>query len=280
MIEKICVCGAGTMGSGIAQIAAHKGFQVKLFDVNTNVLESAEGTIDKNLNYLVNKNRISETDKKSIANRIEFITQIEDCRADLIIEAIVERMDVKINLWQQLSAFNSDETIFATNTSSLSVSALQKEIKNPERFAGLHFFNPAYLMKLVEIVKGEKTNEATIEVLQNVCLQLDKTSVVCQDAPGFIVNRVARPYYLESLKIIENGWASFEELDQLLVATGFKMGPFTLMDLIGIDINHAVSTSLYEAMDQPIRLKPSNIQAQKVAEGNLGKKTGKGFYQY
>lgn len=280
MIEKICVCGAGTMGSGIAQIAAQKGFQVKLFDVNTNVLESAKSTIDKNLNYLVNKNRISETDKESIANRIEFITQIEDCRADLIIEAIVERMDVKINLWHQLSEINSGETIFATNTSSLSVSTLQKEIKNPERFAGLHFFNPAYLMKLVEIVKGEKTNEATIETLQNVCLRLDKTSVVCQDAPGFIVNRVARPYYLESLKIIENGWASFEKLDQLLVATGFKMGPFTLMDLIGIDINHAVSTSLYEAMDQPIRLKPSNIQAQKVAEGNLGKKTGKGFYQY
>lgn len=280
MIEKICVCGAGTMGSGIAQMAAQKGFQVKLFDVNTNVLESAKSTIDKNLNYLVNKNRISETDKKSIANRIEFITQIEDCRVDLIIEAIVERMDVKINLWHQLSEINSDETIFATNTSSLSVSVLQKEIKKPERFAGLHFFNPAYLMKLVEIVKGEETNEATIEALQNVCLRLDKTPVVCQDAPGFIVNRVARPYYLESLKIIENGWASFEELDQLLVATGFKMGPFTLMDLIGIDINHAVSTSLYEAMDQPIRLKPSNIQAQKVAEGNLGKKTGKGFYQY
>lgn len=280
MIDKICVCGAGTMGSGIAQIAAQQGFQVVLFDVNKEALHKATEGINKNLNYLVQKNKISKAEKENISRRILFTNNIEECNCQLIIEAIIERMDAKVELWKQLEEVNDAQSIFATNTSSLSVSELQQHISHPERVAGLHFFNPAYLMKLVEIVKGTSTSDTTIQKLKEVCQQLGKVSVVCKDAPGFIVNRVARPYYLESLKIVENGWATCETLDELMVSAGFKMGPFQLMDLIGIDINYAVSTSLYEAMDKPLRLKPSELQAQKIQEGNLGKKTGKGFYQH
>lgn len=280
MIATICVCGAGTMGSGIAQVASQSGFSTKLFDLNETVLENAKISIEKNLQFLVNKNKITSDKKEEVFNRIQFVAKSKDCIGDLIIEAIIEKLEAKISLLNELSNYNDKGVIFATNTSSLSVSAIQEKVNFPQRVVGMHFFNPAYIMKLVEIVKGTETDESVVNTMFDVCAKMGKQPVICKDSPGFIVNRIARPYYLESLKIVEDEIASFEEVDQILEASGFKMGPFRLMDLIGIDINHAVSKSMYEAFDHAPRFKPSTLQEKKVNDGNLGKKTGKGFYNY
>ncbi len=280
MTITICVCGAGTMGSGIAQVIAQGGFNAILFDVNETALENAKNTIQKNLTYLVNKQKISSEESSEIFNRVRFITEIKDCFGQIIIEAIIEKEEAKVALFNELAQYNNEETIFATNTSSLSVSALQQKIIFPERVAGMHFFNPAYIMKLVEVVKGEQTNEEIANTIYNICKDLGKVPVMCKDSPGFITNRVARHYYLESLKIVEDGIASFEEVDKILEATGFKMGPFKLMDLIGMDVNLAVSQSMYDAFNKTERFKPSALQEEKVRKKNLGKKTGKGFYDY
>ncbi len=280
MTLTICVCGAGTMGSGIAQVIAQGGFNAILFDVNESALYNAKKTIQKNLAYLVNKQKISSKESSEIFNRIRFITDIKDCFGQIIIEAIIEKEEAKVALFNELAQYNNEETIFATNTSSLSVSSLQQKIIFPERVVGMHFFNPAYIMKLVEVVKGEQTNEEITNTIYTICKDLGKVPVMCKDAPGFIVNRVARHYYLESLKIVEEGIASFDEVDKILEATGFKMGPFKLMDLIGMDVNFAVSQSMYAAFNKTERFKPSALQQEKVKNGNLGKKTGKGFYDY
>jgi 3-hydroxybutyryl-CoA dehydrogenase len=279
-VNNICVAGAGTMGSGIALCAAQNGFEVILFDLNSQVMEKAIGGIKKNLTILLEKNKITAEEKELIFNRIKFTSDIHDCKASLIIEAIIEKMAVKTELFNQLASINSAETIFASNTSSLSIDELQRNVPNPERVAGMHFFNPAQIMKLVEVVKAVKTSEQTISVLVELCKQLQKTPVVCKDAPGFIVNRVARHYYLEAMRLVEKGIADIESVDALMEASGFKMGPFKLMDLIGNDINLAVSQSLYEAFKQEPRFQPSELQIEKVRKGDLGKKTGKGFYDY
>lgn len=276
----ICVCGAGTMGSGIAQAAAQSGIPALLFDLNAEVLQKAENNIRKNLDALVQKQKISEEQKTTILNHLRFTHSINDCVADVIIEAIIEQPEAKVDLFRQLSAINSSQTIFASNTSSLSISQLQQEIASPERVAGLHFFNPATVMKLVEVVKGEQSSDAVIEQLVLLTKQMNKVPVVCKDAPGFIVNRVARPYYIEALRLVEEGIADFSTIDQLMEACGFKMGPFRLMDLIGNDINYAVSCSVYEQLGRPERLQPSFIQKEKVQHGKLGRKTGEGYYTY
>ena len=280
MILTICICGAGTMGSGIAQVAAQSGFATTLFDVDGAVLENAKKTIQKNLQYLVNKNKLSEEEKGEIFSRIKFTNQIKDCTAFVIIDAIVEIEKAKISLFTELANYNNEEVIFATNTSSLSVSKMQEEIPFPQRVIGMHFFNPPYIMKLVEVVKGEQTNDEVVKAIFDICKKMGKTPVLCEDSPGFIVNRVARHYYLESLKIVEEGIASFKEADEILEATGFKMGPFKLMDLIGMDINLAVSESLYSSFNKAPRFVPSTLQKEKVKQNLLGKKTGKGFYNY
>lgn len=268
------------MGSGITQVIAQSGFNAILFDINESVLEKAKKTIQKNLAYLVDKEKISVRESTGIFNSIQFITDIKNCFGQIIIEAIVEKEEAKISLFNELAQYNNEETIFATNTSSLSVSAIQKKIIFPQRVVGMHFFNPAYIMKLVEVVKGDETDNEVANTIYDICKDLDKTPVMCKDSPGFIVNRVARHYYLESLKLVEEGVASIEDVDTILEASGFKMGPFKLMDLIGIDINLAVSKSMYDAYDKTIRFLPSSLQEEKVKAGELGKKTGKGFYDY
>jgi len=280
MINTICIVGAGTMGSGIAQVAAQSGFSALLFDINEAVLEKGKASIEKNLQWLVDKQKISAEEREKIFQRINFITDINDCIADVIIEAIVEKTEAKVALFNQLAEINHSDTIFASNTSSLSVSTIQAKIVNPSRVVGMHFFNPAPLMKLVEVVKGNQTKDDVAQTIYELCGQMNKTAVMCSDAPGFIVNRVARHYYLEAMKIVEQGIASIENVDEVMEASGFKMGPFKLMDLIGMDINLAVSQSLYEAFDGTERFKPSSIQIDKVSKGELGKKTGKGFYEY
>lgn len=280
MIKDVCIVGAGTMGSGIALAAALKNYKVILCDINENVLASARENIDKNLQFLLDKQKISTAQKSSIVQSIGFTSRIHDCKATIVIEAIVEKLEVKENLFKQLAVLNPAQTILASNTSSLSITQIQQNIPLPQRVAGLHFFNPAHIMKLVEVIKGEQTNDATTATLQQFCRQIDKVPVLCKDAPGFIVNRIARHYYLEAMHLVENNLATLENVDAAMEAAGFKMGPFKLMDLIGMDVNLAVSTSLYEAFDKAHRFKPSALQVEKVNKGELGRKTGKGFYNY
>lgn len=279
-IQSICVCGAGTMGSGIAQAAAQSGIYTILFDLNAEVIEKAQSAIAKNLTMLVEKQKLTEEQKQSILGHLLFTTDLHQCLADVIIEAIVERVDAKVALFNQLAEINHGEVIFASNTSSLSITQLQQQIMQPQRVAGLHFFNPATIMKLVEVVKGAQTNDEVVKQLVSLVQQMNKVPVVCKDAPGFIVNRVARPYYIEALRLVEEGVADYSTIDSLMEASGFKMGPFKLMDLIGNDVNYAVSCSVYDQLGKPERLKPSFIQKEKVESGKLGKKTGEGYYIY
>jgi len=268
------------MGSGIAQTAAQNGFYTLLFDINKDVLEKARISIQKSLQFLVDKEKITAAEKESIFQRVQFITDTNDCLADIIIEAIVEKTEAKVAIFNQLAELNHAEVILATNTSSLSVSGIQAGVRHPQRVVGMHFFNPATVMKLVEVIQGDQTSDEVVQTVTALCEQMKKTPVLCKDAPGFIVNRVARHYYLEAMKLVETGVAGIESVDEIMEASGFKMGPFKLMDLIGNDVNLSVSQSLYDACDQTVRFKPSPIQIDKVAKGELGKKTKKGFYDY
>jgi 3-hydroxybutyryl-CoA dehydrogenase len=279
-IKTICVCGAGTMGSGIAQVCAASGYFTILFDPDAKAIQKAINNIEQDLQKLVSKQKISEGEKHQTLAKLRFSSDINDCIGDLVIEAIIENAGAKISLFQQLSVINNKQTIFVTNTSSLSVTEIALQLENSNKFAGLHFFNPAPLMKLVEVIKAIHTNEDTIQILLSFINSLNKTPVVCKDSPGFIVNRVARPYYIESLRLMEEGKVSLGTIDKVLESHGFKMGPFKLMDLIGNDINYAVSCSVYDQLNKPNRLKPSAIQKEKVDKGELGKKTGRGYYQY
>jgi 3-hydroxybutyryl-CoA dehydrogenase len=279
-INSICVCGAGTMGSGIAQAAAQAGFYTLLYELNSTVLEKAKTGIEKNLQLLVEKGKMNAGDKEKVLQRIQFTNDLHTCLADVFIEAIIEKPAVKIALFNQLAELNHSECIFASNTSSLSISAIAEKVQHPERVIGMHFFNPATIMKLVEVVNTPFTAKEVTATIIELAKQMGKTPVVCKDAPGFIVNRVARPYYIESLRLAEEGLTNFSQIDNVLEASGFKMGPFKLMDLIGNDINYAVSSSVYEQLNKPERLKPSYIQQEKVEKGELGKKSGKGYYNY
>jgi len=280
MINNICICGAGTMGSGIAQLAANSGLVTTLYEVNREVLTKAKKTIDANLQTLVEKGKMTSHEKEKIYQRIKFTNEVIDCTSNLIIEAIVENAEAKIQLLTQLAGVNNNEAIFATNTSSLSVTTIADKIPQRERFLGMHFFNPAPIMKLVEIVNTDYTTGPVIKAVIDLAQQMGKVPVVCKDSPGFIVNRIARPFYIESLRLLEEGQISLETIDSLLEASGFKLGPFKLMDLIGNDINYSVSCSVYEQLSKPDRLRPSSIQKEKVQKGELGKKTGKGYYKY
>ncbi len=268
------------MGSGIAQAASQHNFHVILYDVSTDMLGKAKAAMQNNLQTLVQKNKMTAEDSSAILSRIQFVSDINYCLADMVIEAIVEKPEAKVGLFNQMAEVNHSDTIFATNTSSLSVTEIAKKVRRPQRVAGMHFFNPATIMKLVEVVATPLTDEQTIDAIVQTARQMDKTPVLCQDAPGFIVNHVARPYYLEALKLVEQGVTDFHTIDTLLEASGFKMGPFRLMDLIGNDINYAVSCQVYEALGKPGRLQPSPIQKEKVETGQLGRKTGKGYYAY
>ncbi len=268
------------MGSSIAQIAVQNDFHVIQFDVNESMLLKSKQAIESSLQKLIEKGKITAQRKEEILQCIIFTSSINNCIADVIIEAVVENKEIKQQLFDSLSVINSNETIFATNTSSISIAELSENKNYASRFAGLHFFNPAQIMKLVEIIRTEKTSGNVIEILVDLAKQLGKTPVVCNDAPGFIVNRVARHYYLEAMQLFEENIAGIETIDEVMEATGFKMGPFKLMDMIGMDINYSVSNIVWEALKKPGRLKPSRIQKNKVDAKELGRKTGKGFYEY
>ncbi|NLR64896.1 3-hydroxybutyryl-CoA dehydrogenase [Chitinophaga varians] len=280
MIHSIAVCGAGTMGAGIAQVAASSGYKTVLFDIRPEGLERAQAQITKSLSTAVEKGRLKAEEKDAALERLTFTSDIHRCVADVIIEAIIEDMAAKTALFNQLAPINREDTIFASNTSSLSVSALAATLPHPQRVAGMHFFNPAHLMKLVEVVSGEQTSPETTSRVYELAKSMGKVPVNAKDAPGFIVNRVARHYYLEAMLLAEQQVADFSTIDQLLENAGFRMGPFALMDLIGNDINLAVTRSLYDAFQQAPRFKPNALQEQRVQDGRLGRKTGLGFYRY
>jgi 3-hydroxybutyryl-CoA dehydrogenase len=273
-IKTVCICGAGTMGSGIAQVCATAGYQTILYDVDEIAVKKAKANIENGLQKLLHKQKISLPEYEQVLQRLEFTSDINDCIASLIIEA-------KISLFDQLEYQNNDhEIVFASNTSSLSLTKIASALKDPEKLIGLHFFNPAPLMKLVEVVTTDYTKQETVQHVLSFVKSLNKIAVICKDSPGFIVNRVARPYYIESLRLLEEGKANIETVDKLLEARGFKMGAFKLMDVIGNDINYAVSCSVYSQLNNPERLMPSTIQKEKVEKNELGKKTGLGYYQY
>ena len=254
------------MGSGIAQVFAEHGFATVVFDPDPSVLEKA-------------KNRIIRFAPDAI-NNITFTSSPHDCIADFVIEAIIENEIIKAELFHHLESINGADTIYATNTSSLAVSKLAEKMKRPENFAGMHFFNPAPLMKLVEVVTTTQTSEATRSFIATLAEGVGKITVTVKDSPGFVVNRVARPYYLEALYLVEQEKVDHQLIDDLMEAAGFRMGPFRLMDLIGNDINYSVSSIVYEALGRPGRLKPSKLQQSMVKEGALGRKSGKGYYEY
>lgn len=268
------------MGSGIAQVAASAGFNTILYELNDSALQNAKGKIQKDVQKLVEKQKITQQKADNLLHQLHFTNTLSDCVADVVIEAIIEKLEAKLSLFNQLSEVNGNETIFASNTSSLSITKLAQNVIHPERVIGMHFFNPAPLMKLVEVVTTNYTNERITKIIIDLTRQMGKEPVVCKDSPGFIVNRVARPFYIESFRIAEERTVEIETIDRLLESKGFKLGPFKLMDLIGNDINYAVSCSVYEQLNNPERLKPSYMQKEKVEKNELGKKSGKGYYDY
>jgi len=277
---KVGIVGAGTMGAGIAQVCAMAGHNVLLFDVNEGALSKATTSIEKNLDKGITIGKITEEVKTKTINLIQNTNQLKELQVDLIIEAIVERLDIKTKLFQDLAEINGPKTILATNTSSIPITQISAAIPHPERVVGIHFFNPAHIMKLVEVVSGAHTSQEVAEFAYDFVKDIKKTPIMAKDSPGFIVNRVARHYYVEGLKVLEENVASHEDIDLLLQSSGFKMGPFRLMDLIGVETNFSVTESMYNLFYQDSKFRPSRIQKQKVDAGHHGRKSGKGFYTY
>ncbi|MBZ0178073.1 MAG: FAD-dependent oxidoreductase [Melioribacteraceae bacterium] len=278
---KIAVVGAGTMGTGIAQVAASAGHEVTLVDTNKEALEGAEENLKKILTRLSEKGKIKIEDAHLIFERIDFKNDLNTNDYSIVIEAIVENLVIKKKLFSNLEAKLNNETIFATNTSSLSVTAIASACEKPERVIGTHFFNPAPLLPLVEIVPGLTTSKEIIQKTKSLIDAWGKTTVIAKDTPGFIVNRVARPFYGEALRIYEEGIADVATIDWAMKELGgFKMGPFELMDLIGNDVNYEVTKTVFEQFYYDPRFKPSLAQKQLVDAKHFGRKSGKGFYDY
>jgi len=280
-MKKIGVLGAGAMGAGIAQVAAQACHPVILVDLQEEAIAKGLQGIELSLSKAVEKGKMSEDDKKQITHRIQTSTRIEsfsDC--DLIIEAIIEKLEIKQSVFKQLDQLVHANCILASNTSSLSITSIASVCNHPERVFGIHFFNPAPLMPLVEIIPATQSNGALAEEFKRLMLDWKKVPVIAKDWPGFIVNRVARPYYSEALRIFDEGIASQPEIDHAMKALGFKMGPFELMDLIGHDVNYAVTESVFTAFYFDPRFKPSLTQKKLVEAGWFGRKSGRGFYEY
>ncbi len=278
----IGVVGAGTMGAGIAQVAAQNGHQVIIMDSSISTLEKAKSQHEKQVNRLVEKGVIEPGNRDQILDAISYTDAIEDMGScELVIEAIIEKLEIKHEVFRKLEEVVSNACILASNTSSLSIASIGSVLVNPERIIGIHFFNPAPLMPLVEVIPAVQTNSTTTETARDLIESWKKVVVVCKDTPGFIVNRVARPFYGEALRIYEEGIADFATIDWSLTHFGgFRMGPFTLMDYIGNDVNYTVTETVFEAFYYDPRFRPSFTQKRHKEAGFFGRKSGRGFYQY
>lgn len=282
MKQTIGVLGAGTMGAGIAQVASQSGHSVVLVDLNAYQLERAKSNLAKTLSKLIEKGKITEAQKNDFESGIKYSSEITDfASCGLIIEAIVEDLAIKHKVFESLEKVVSENCILASNTSSLSIASIGSVLKNAKRVVGIHFFNPAPLMPLVEVIPAVQTSSETLNASVELIKSWGKTVVVCKDTPGFIVNRVARPFYGEALRIYEEGIADFATIDWAMTHFGgFKMGPFTLMDYIGNDVNYAVTESVFQAFYYDPRFKPSFTQKRHKEAGFYGRKSGRGYYDY
>ncbi|MBI5347819.1 MAG: 3-hydroxybutyryl-CoA dehydrogenase [Chloroflexi bacterium] len=281
-IKHIGIIGSGTMGGGIAQVAAQSGFDVILYDVESAMLARAISNLTLTFNKLVEKGKLKQEEAEATLARITTATSLNDLAGcDFIIEAAPEKLDLKQSLFSNLESLISDQAILATNTSTLSVTQIASGCKRPQNVVGMHFFNPAPLLPLVEVIATAVTADAVVTATLDLAKHMGKTAVQVKDVPGFIVNRVARPFYLEALRLLEEGVADHATLDKLIRdGGGFRMGPFELMDLIGLDINYAASLSVYESYFYEPRYRPSLAQQRMVESGRLGRKTGRGWYDY
>jgi 3-hydroxybutyryl-CoA dehydrogenase len=279
-VKSILVIGAGTMGRGISKLFILKGYAVALYDSAAGAAEGAKAKIRDEFYRRAEKAQMLKIDADQMLGNLAIVTDLKGLQPHVAIEAIIEDFAAKVSVLKQLQSALPRTTILASNTSSLSISSLAGTLENPGRFLGLHFFNPAPTMPLVEIIPGARTEPDIIEAVKSEVSALGKTGIVARDSPGFVVNRVARPFYLESLRLAEEGASAFESTDRLCRSAGFKMGPFELMDMIGIDINYSVSQSIFNSFHQEPRFRPSVLQKQKVEAGELGRKSGKGFYRH
>ena len=276
------IIGGGTMGSGIAQVAATAGCKVKLFDTSQEALDKAKAGLEKILLRLIEKGRMASEEKNRIQANIRYVDSLKELAdSDLTIEAIIENIDIKKKVFSELESYVSYTCIIASNTSSLSIASIAASLKKPERCVGIHFFNPAPLMKLVEVIPAIQTSSETLEKAIDTIASWKKTVAVAKDTPGFIVNRVARPFYGEALRIYEEGIADFATIDySLKTIGGFRMGPFELMDFIGNDVNYTVTETVFTAFYFDSRYKPAFTQKRFAEAGYLGRKSGKGYYDY
>ena len=281
-MTKVSVIGAGTMGIGIAQIAATKGHEVCLYDSFDGAIESAENKLTKILNRLVEKEKISDKKKDTILAKINFTRNIKEVNGSgLVIEAIIENLEIKQKLFNEIESIVDEDCIISSNTSSLSIASIASACKKAERVIGIHFFNPAPLMPLVEIIPAVQTTKATLEKVRSIIDSWGKSTVIAKDTPGFIVNRLARPFYGEAIRIYEEGVADFATIDWAMREIGgFRMGPFQLMDYIGNDINYTVTETVFSSFYFDSRYKPSFTQKRMMEAGYLGRKSGKGYYDY
>jgi len=278
----VAIIGSGTMGSGIAQVAATSGCTVKIYDTNEQALQKSKQSLEVTLSKLVGKAKIDESEKNRIQNAISYVNTLQELTdSNLVIEAIIENLEIKRKLFSELESLVAPETILASNTSSLSIASIAASCQKPERVIGIHFFNPAPLMQLVEVVPAVQTSEEVLNKSVQIISDWKKVVAVAKDTPGFIVNRVARPFYSESLRIYEEGFADFATIDWSLKTIGnFRMGPFELMDFIGHDVNYVVTETVFTAFYFDPRYKPSFTQKRLLEAGYLGRKSGRGFYDY
>jgi 3-hydroxybutyryl-CoA dehydrogenase len=280
-MKQVSVLGAGTMGAGIAQVCALAGCEVVLYDLTPELAWAGAGRIRATLEKGVALGKIAPDAAEDALSRLKTTAALDDCAgADLALEAAVEDLNVKRDLFRRLDGLLRPGALIASNTSSLSISALAGATRRPAQVLGLHFFNPPHLMALVEVVRGDRTSEATVQAGVDFARTLGKTPVACADTPAFIVNRVARPVYGEALRLLGENAADAPTIDALVRSLGFRMGPFELMDLIGLDVNYAVTQSVYHAFFEDPRYRPHPIQRRMVEAGRLGRKSGLGFYEY